>query len=66
MANQDQIKTARSMFNYANQLATMVFVKFSDQRSEQCQEMLNIRWKPAYDRAVAYAVKHNISKYDVA
>lgn len=55
--------------NYANQLATIIMVKANkngiDPRSDEFQDQLAQRWKPAYERAWAYAHTHNISKHQL-
>jgi hypothetical protein len=69
MTRLDHIKTARSLMNYANQLATLLYSKANkngiDHRSDEFQDQLAQRWKPAYERAWAYAHTHNISKHQL-
>jgi len=69
MSQLDHIKTARSLMNYANQLATMLYTKAHknnwDIRTDKFQDHLLNRWKPAHDRACAYAHAHNISKHQL-
>ena len=69
MTRLDHIKTARSLMNYANQLATIIMTKANkngiDFRSDEVQDQMAQRWKPAYERAWAYADTYNISKHQL-
>lgn len=69
MTQRDHIKTARSLMNYANQLATMLYSKAHkngiDPRSDEFQVQMDQRWKPAYERAWDYAHTYNISKHQL-
>ena len=69
MATMDQIKTARSMMNYANQVAYMIHneanKKGFDLMSEYVRERTMTKWEPVWDRAVAYCIEHKISKHQV-
>ena len=65
VTHKDHVKTARSMMNYANQLACLIMSKYTDPRTEAFQLEMNQRWKPAHDRAWAYAHAHNISKHQL-
>ena len=64
MTRRDQVKQARSMFNYANQLATLIITKHTI-GSDECHQELVKRWQPVWDRAVAYARENNISKHQL-
>jgi hypothetical protein len=65
MADFHTRSTARSMLNYANQLATMLHRKAVDNgvdtRSEVFTQELCNRWEPAYNRAVQFCRDNGIN-----
>jgi len=56
--------TARTLLNYSNQLATMLFDKAAkqgiDHRTDEFQNELDRVWKPAYDRALQFCRDNDI------
>jgi len=65
MADFHTRSTARSMLNYANQIATMLWsnaaVNGVDTRSEAFVEELRNRWEPAYNRAIQFCRDNGIN-----
>jgi len=64
MTDRDALKQAQSMFNYSAQLVRVITMKHGAPCEEYYQE-LDLRWKPAYERALAFRDEHGFSKHEV-
>ena len=64
------IKTARSLLNYSNQIANMLYARAAeagiDPRSDFFAEMMDIYWAPAYKKATDFTNKIGVKVSHVA